>query len=62
MQRLREQIKQWIGLNDVKNKDPLIETRRKIEMNENEIYTEIVEIAIATPALDARSNSSATSR
>lgn len=32
LQRLREQIKLWIGLNEVKNKDPLIETRKKIEL------------------------------
>jgi hypothetical protein len=32
LQRLREQIKLWIGTNEVKNKDPLIETRKKIEL------------------------------
>jgi len=31
LQRLREQIKAWIGQNDVKNKEPLVEARQKIE-------------------------------
>lgn len=31
LQRLREQIKAWVGQSDVKNKEPLIDARQKIE-------------------------------
>jgi len=31
LQRLREQIKVWIGQNDIKNKEPLVDSRQKIE-------------------------------
>lgn len=31
LQRLREQIKTWIGQNDVKNKAPLLEARQNVE-------------------------------
>jgi len=31
LQRLREQIKTWIASNELKNKAPLIEQRKKIE-------------------------------
>lgn len=32
LQRLREQVKIWIAQNDVKNKEPLIDVRKKIEV------------------------------
>lgn len=37
LQRLREQVKYWIGLNEVKNKTPLIDARKQIE-NDMEKY------------------------
>ena len=32
LQRFRDQVKQWAGSNDVKDKNPLLEARRRIEV------------------------------
>ena len=32
LQRFRDQVKQWAASNDVKDKNPLLEARRRIEV------------------------------